>query len=169
MNPFGYAFQNNSDEVGFLSSTEHARYGFRINHLSFLYSTAISSEVIKETKTCRIPNSKKWFNGMVNVRGKLVPAFDLNHLFFNKPSTSSLFLILDKGSKAVALRINQFPELINDIEPSHKENTELEGLYIPEIIAPSISNYYVSQSEAWLEIDKEDFFSTLTSQISISS
>ncbi|MDO9422700.1 MAG: chemotaxis protein CheW [Methylobacter sp.] len=169
MNASGYAFLNSVGGEALSPSIGVARYGFKINGLSFIYRADISSEVIKDVRVCAIPTTQKWFNGMINVRGHLIPVFDLNRLFFNEKTDSGLFLVLDKGSKAVAFRIKKFPELIENIVQTDRHDKRFNDQLIPDFIRDYIVNYYASGSQPWLEFDKNAFLSSLTQRISIYS
>ncbi|MCF7970631.1 MAG: chemotaxis protein CheW [Methylococcaceae bacterium] len=168
MNRSEYAFPHSFDSPDTLPR-ETSRYGFKINELGFIYNSNISSEVIKAANVCTIPATKQWFNGVINIRGNLVPVFDLNLLFFNEKTENQLFLILGKDKKSVALRIKQFPQLIEEIEETQGDNILFKSLTIPALIQNYISHYYINESHAWLEVDTEAFFASITQQISLHS
>lgn len=154
------AGENNDD------SATH-RYGFKINRLGLTYPTNISSEVIKAVHVCVIPHSPKWIQGVINVRGHLVPVFDLDMLFNEQRTTNSLFLILNKGSTATALRINKFPELLTNARKAGKSDSAFSSSHIPAAIREHINSCFHTESQAWLELDLVAFFSSLKQKVTL--
>ncbi len=137
------------------------RYGFKINNLGLTYPPHIAGEVIKVKHVCRIPNSPKCLHGVINVRGHIIPAFDLNTLFYNQQATGNLFMILDKGSAAVAICINDFPILLNHAQELEHENIQDSSL--PIAIRQFIRTCFHTNEQRWIEPDFAAFFLSLKS------
>lgn len=138
------------------------RYGFQIGSVNFIYDINTPSELLKSVPIHAIPNTPKWMLGIINVRGALVPVFDLEKYFDFEPleDKHKLLLILGKGEKAVAFQLKEYPELIRSL-------TKLDS--IPKLI-PKIDGYILGaykEKKLWLELDKEKFFSTLGEKVCI--
>jgi twitching motility protein PilI len=132
------------------------RYGFQIGNLNLIYDKQIASELVKSSKIYPIPNTPHWMLGLINLRGSLVPVFNLERYFgFETPvDYSQLIFVLGKGEKAVAVHLKNYPQLLSHL-------TRLDTL--PEL-NPKIQAFIVAAYQGekiWLELDKEKFFSTL--------
>jgi len=137
-------------------SQQNLRYGFQIGNLNLLYDTHISCELLRKIPIYSIPNTPKWMLGLINLRGNLVPVFDLQHYFGfeSLANKHQLLLVLGKGAKAVAFRIKTYPELLSNLT---------KEAVIPKLI-PKIENHILGVykgNKLWLELDKEKFFLTL--------
>lgn len=141
---------------------KNLRYGFQIGHLNLIYDASIACELLKDIIIYSVPNTPKWMLGLINLRGTLVPVFDLEDYFDFEPleNKCDLLLVLGKREKAVAFRIKAYPELLNDLK---KEK------FIPKL--PSkIENHILAAYQGkklWLELDKENFFSMLGKMVCV--
>lgn len=132
------------------------RYGFQIGNLNLIYDANMVCELLKTAAIYSVPNTPKWMLGLINLRGGLVPVFDLEDYFDfeSLKNQHKLLLVLGKGEKAVAFPVQHYPELLNELT---KESIT------PKLI-PKIESYIVGVykgEKIWLELDKENFFSTL--------
>ena len=132
------------------------RYGFSIGNLNFIYDSRIACELVKAVSIYSVPNTPTWMLGLINLRGSLVPVFNLERYFDFKEQADQhkLLLVLGKGEKAVAFQLKKYPELLTNLTP-------LDSL--PKLI-PKIESYILAayqSEEIWLELDKDKFFSTL--------
>lgn len=57
------------------------RYGFSIGSLNFVYDVHIPCELVKGTAIYSVPNTPIWMLGLINLRGSLVPVFNLEKIF----------------------------------------------------------------------------------------
>ena len=135
---------------------KNMRYGFQIGHLNLIYDVTIACELLRDSLIYSLPNTPEWMLGLINLRGNLVPVFDLENYFGFEPLDNKyqLLLVLGEREKAVAFRVNAYPELLNNLE---KEKI------MPKLM-PEIENYILGSykgEKLWLELDKETFFSTL--------
>jgi twitching motility protein PilI len=136
------------------------RYGFSIGSLNFIYDAQIACELVKGATIYSVPNTPTWMLGLINLRGSLVPVFNLERYFDFKEEEDShkLLLVLGKGEKAVAFQLKKYPQLLNNL-------TQLDRL--PKLI-PKIEGYILAAYAAeqiWLELDKDKFFSTLGEKV----
>lgn len=63
--------------------------GFLLNGKRFVTPMGHVSEIMEVPDSTRLPGVQPWVVGLSNVRGRLLPIFDLNHFFFGKESSSS--------------------------------------------------------------------------------
>ncbi len=96
-----------------------ARYGFKAGDIGFMLALRERAEVIDHSRPCPIPHTPAWFRGMINVRGQLVPVFDLLRLFDASSHYAPYKLLtIGRGAKTVALPIESLPEIIQLTTPS---------------------------------------------------
>jgi len=146
---------------------ENYQYGFKVGNIGYIYEKHLSMELIRNLNVCPVSNTKSWMLGIVNIRGNLIPIYDLN-LLFNKEKTTNkttnkYFLILDKNKKSVGFVVERPPEACGDLK---------ELGFIPEN-TPKEIKYHITESfvsvdnkeNIWLKFDKELFFSSLKNEI----
>lgn len=139
---------------------EQLRYGFSIGELHFVYDASIACELVKAVAIYPVPNTPTWMLGLINLRGALVPVFNLENYFdFKQPVTGhNLLLILGKGEKAIAFQLTDYPILLKNL-------TKFSVL--PKLI-PKLEGYVINAYQAdeiWLELDKENFFTALGEKV----
>lgn len=72
----------------------------------------LGCELAEWSPPCRIPNMPAWLRGVTNVRGTLVPIFDLHPLLADagrKASGKPMLFVLGEGEQAGALVVNGLP------------------------------------------------------------
>ena len=90
---------------------ERSRYGFRIGSLSLLIGHDTGSEVIRMQAVSTLPGSAPWLLGLVNLRGNLVPLFDLRLMLgmsTQDEMQARMVLVLDSGENALGMIIDGF-------------------------------------------------------------
>jgi twitching motility protein PilI len=138
------------------------RYGFSIGSLNFVYDASIACELVKGATIYPIPNTPTWMLGLINLRGNLIPVFNLENYFNFKEQADehNLLLVLGKDDKAVAFQLKKYPQLLQNL-------TQLNTLpkLIPKLEG-CVLNAYQAQT-IWLELDKEQFFTRLGENVCI--
>jgi twitching motility protein PilI len=142
-----------------------ARFGFRVGELGMLIGHNIGSEVVPPSAIARIPNTPAWLTGVTNLRGNLVPVFDLALLFESEAEagetsgakrTKKMILVMGKGDRAAGLLIDGYPRSVKSAVPL----TELPPL--PEALAPHVAAAFLHEGAAWIEFRHEEFFDSLS-------
>ena len=91
--------------MGGLAATERrrARYGFWIGDFGLLIDQDTTSEVLERWVIYPLPNVPAWFFGLINLRGNLVPIFDVKQFLQLEEGTREKrwLLILDQGEGTV--------------------------------------------------------------------
>lgn len=146
------------------SSIEETTLGFRVGSIGFLLTADTFCEVIGLLPVNPLPNTKPWFSGILNLRGNLVPVFDLRGLFGEPLAEAErkkrcLFAI-GRGDKTVALWIDGLPE---------KQSAFLQPLthipVLPAVLRHCVSEGYLGQGQVWLKVRFDELFKTLGRQV----
>jgi twitching motility protein PilI len=138
------------------------RYGFRIGDLGFLLGKRAQCEVVPVPKASRIPGTPDWVLGVMNLRGSLVPVFDLRRVF-ELPNAerqkTAVGLVLDRGDRVIATIADDYPralialELLPEVPP------------LPAALRPHVSAAYRLGTETWLEFDHRPLFTALSQRM----
>jgi purine-binding chemotaxis protein CheW len=94
-------------------------------------------EILKLPKVTKLPRSKPFIMGVIDLRGKVLPIVDLSKRFgieSNKMSENSRAIVVNIGGKKVGLGIDSVSHVIkvnsNDIEPPPAVVKGISGKYI---------------------------------------
>ena len=141
---------------------EQVHYGFRAGNVGLIIDANKGSEVINEFALCTIPNTPAWFSGIINLRGNIVPIFNLNELFGteDKDHDQQRILIIGKGDEAAGILINRLPQVLRVLD----ESSELPS--VPEVLRKHVTTIYKQDNDIWLCFNFEDFFMDLGRKIS---
>lgn len=141
---------------------QRVRYGFRIGDIGLLIGADTVSEVLENIPIFPIPRTPGWLSGLLNLRGNLVPVFDLK-LFFQLNQQSSHkrhVLVLDRGDTTVATLIEGLPQSV----VTTRKLSHLPPL--PSALQAHTSLAYVNKDAVWLEFDHKNFFQFIGNQLS---
>lgn len=137
---------------------EVTRYGFKIGTLGLLIQLGTGSEVMQMPTVWTLPGAPPWFMGLTNLRGNLVPVFDLRQLLGlgqRAVNEKPLVLVFDQGDKAVGMVIDDFPRPITGL-------SLLPHLpQLPTVLKGHVRLGYVKEEMIWLEFDHSSFFEEL--------
>lgn len=132
------------------------RYGYRIGTLSFLIPGGTGSEVVPLMNPAAMPNSPRWLRGVINLRGALVPVFDLAGVLGmdrDQPGDSAhgtgakpVILVLDKGEHAAGMLIDGFPRPLIGLR------TVIQLPPLPESLRDHVAAAYADDEAIWLEL-----------------
>lgn len=105
------------------------------------------TEMVRRIALCPIPNSPRWFIGMMNLRGSLVPVFDLvASLFADAPLASArVVLVTGTGESAFAFPIPSEPQLV------HLRELEAAPAGVSPEMQPFVVGSYRLDQALWLE------------------
>lgn len=135
------------------------RYGFRIGACRFVHDPSLAVELIELARCYELPNSSAWFSGLVNLRGNLVPVFDLKSLFgVTGPSGyRQMLLVIGSGERVAALVIDGTPDHINIDAGSRFDQPH----HVPEILQECLQGAYEYGGEIWYQPNYESLFESL--------
>jgi len=151
----GLDFSTHEDEV--------PRYGFIISDLGFLISSEILCEVMKNFKVYPIPNTKQWMHGLVNLRGNLIPVYDLSMLLglSSEPMKHDNLLIIDKGPESVGILIDSLPQPCDIRGWAELSNVPK----LPAGLSDCVSDAYSKDDVMWLGFKHKDFFTNMIDSV----
>ncbi len=134
---------------------ERVRYGFRVGAVGLLIPLETGSEVLEMPVIAAIPGTPPGFLGLINLRGNLVPLYELRTLLRMEPRntrTKLLALVFGQGDTAVAVVVDEFPVALTSLEP-------LAGLPpLPDVLQDHVREAYAKGDMAWLDFDFGAFF-----------
>jgi len=147
------------------------RLGFYIGDLGFLIAQQTTSELTDLLPICPIPFTATWLLGLINLRGNLVPVFDLHKLLQLEKRTvkKQMLLILGEGHSAGAIVIDDLP--IPLTFTNTEELTTLPPLP-PMIKAYATSGYEKKndddkKAQLWFNFDHQNFFDSLATKVGL--
>lgn len=137
----------------------HVRYGFRVGSIGLLVGQDTSSEVLERVFVYPLPKASTGLLGLVNLRGNLVPIFDIKPLLELDKSAASdknRLLILGVGDKAVGILIDGLPQ------PAATNHALFRLPPLPTALRPHVAKAYIQNPDVWLEFDHNGFFGALS-------
>jgi chemotaxis signal transduction protein len=135
--------------------------GLRIGNLALLVPHDCGGEVLEAVRFASLPHTRSWCRGLINLRGRIIPAFDL-HEFFRlvRRNATNPWLVLGSDDEAVAFPIDALPLTL-----SSSNSAQIQGAALPDSLRAFISVGYRIDDELWLKFDHRAFFRALTPQI----
>jgi len=116
------------------------------------------SELIERPAVCRLPNTLPWFDGVISVRGSMIPVFNLHLLFAIEPQADKRRLIVvGQNETAAAFWVDDFPRLL----VLHDEDVTTTEPPLPAQLRAHASRFYQKDEQAWVEWDARAFFTAL--------
>lgn len=132
-----------------------ARYGYRIGDLGLLIGADAGSEVLSVPAVTPLPDAMPGFLGLINLRGNLVPLYELGILFGldqAQAGTGAKALVFGQGEQAVGVVIDGYPTALSALQP-------LPALPpLPATLQAHVSAGYLQDGTVWLEFSHGPFF-----------
>ena len=137
-----------------LDDRQH-KYFFQCGDFNFILPQTQSAEIIRTPDIYDIPTTPIWFRGMINLRGNLIPVFDL-HALLNRcePGKSDWLIVFGSDASMASLCINGLPVSI-DID----EETASGSADVHNELSPYILNTYRVDGKLYMEPDYNLLFS----------
>ena len=141
---------------------QHAQvlHAFRLDNLGLLMQREMTSELLVNLSICSLPNTNRVLYGMGNLRGNIIPVFDLQYLFRMPECKRKYFLVIGEGDNAVAVLLDEVPLQIN-IEEQYMLNALP---LMPAVLRPFVRSAYHSDG-LWVDCDLMSFFESLREHI----
>ena len=139
------------------SATDHRRrYGLTIGGQRFLLDLSDHVHVVDVPRAFRLPNTRRWFLGVVNLRGSLVPLFDLAACFElpEAPADRRMMLVLGDGDDAAGTIIDGPPRHV--LVGENQETAQAPVLH--PIASSHATTAYRLSDGIWVELDWHGLF-----------
>jgi purine-binding chemotaxis protein CheW len=97
--------------------------GFRIGRETFGLPIAIVREIVRVPEITSVPNAPEYIEGVINLRGRIIPVVDLRKRFGQETVTlnkKSRIVVVELGTRAVGLIVNSASEVLR-LPPSEIE------------------------------------------------
>ena len=145
------------------ASLPELRHGFRFGHRRLLHDLGTSFEMVELLPIFRLPNTPDWLLGLSNLRGNLIPVFDIGKYLGEVPPNreKQMLLVIGTGNKAVGIMIDGALSQItlgDELPVSEIKDS-------PDVIKPFIKAAFRYRGEIWLEADLDSMFRELSSKI----
>lgn len=102
-------------EYGIRTKKKNRRFIYTVGSYNFLLEQDIKVENLSNLSLNTVPHAPKWCNGIVNLRGIIVPIVDM-HVFLNtgnKTSKNSQLMMLDhKDHSPVIFQTDRLPQIV---------------------------------------------------------
>ena len=140
---------------------ERRMRGVRVGTLCLLVAHDCGGEILDAPRVRRLPLMPSWCSGLINVRGQLIPAFDLHACLdmAQQRATRQWWLVLGGGESAVAFPIDALPQSL-----LLSQATSIQTLALPERLQPHVVNGFRIDGELWFEFRHLEFFKSLRYQ-----
>jgi len=114
--------------------------GFRIGRETFGLPISIVREIVRVPEITSVPNAPDYIEGVINLRGRIIPVVDLRKRFGDKSferNKKNRIVVVELQSRAVGLIVNSASEVLRipptDIDEPHNLFKEGELNYITGI------------------------------------
>jgi twitching motility protein PilI len=142
--------------------------GLRIGNLSLLVAHDCGGEIIEDARIFPLPRAAifplpraaAWCRGLINLRGNLIPAFDLHESLglTRLRAARQWWLALGTRDDALAFPVDALPVALLAKEPA-----VVQSSVIPDQLRAYVSVGFRIDGELWLEFRHRDFFRALPS------
>lgn len=142
----------------------YTRYGYKVSELNFLVPEQMVSEVIQNPNIFSLPNSPSWIEGLINIRGNIIPVMNIDKLLKNyqgEKLTSILVLTKTDNKSAIAIMISDLPVSL-EIGESNTSTNEY-----PEILHDYIKDGFNQNNADWIEFNPQELFKKLADKVDI--
>jgi purine-binding chemotaxis protein CheW len=111
--------------------------GFRIGRETFGLPISIVREIVRVPDITSVPNAPDYIEGVINLRGRIIPVVDLRKRFGEKvgePSKKNRVVVVELEGRSIGLLVNSASEVLkipsSEIEAPHDVFQEGELNYI---------------------------------------
>jgi len=111
--------------------------GFRIGRETFGLPISIVREIVRVPEITSVPNAPDYIEGVINLRGRIIPVVDLRKRFGDKslaPSKKNRIVVVELETRAIGLMVHSASEVLrippSEIEEPHNVFQEGELDYI---------------------------------------
>lgn len=152
-------------DAGFEEKTAYAfqGHGFELEKLGILIPPLSRCEVVENLQICPLPGAADWFMGMAQLRGYILPVFDLQKLAFGSASQVhqyKRFLVIEPQQKGLAIVLPGMPRRLQFTPEQSVQNQS----GVPVQLMPYCRNLFYDKT-MWLELDFDGLFSQMANRL----
>jgi len=141
------------------------RWAVPVGRYRLLVKPAVGCELSEWVSIWPVPNTPPWISGVINLRGTLVPVFDLRPLFTAQtewpPRDKKLLFIVGAGESAGAIITEGLPhrQRLNADAPTAVPDD------LPKPLALRVSAAYRQKDTWWLDCDLPELLQDLGTRV----
>ena len=143
-----------------IKSEGRSFHAFTIGTMGFLLPAETISEIAENLAYCQLPNTNTVLHGMANLRGNIIPIFDM-HAQLNieiKAGNNRKVLVIGEGDKAAAILIDELPiRLVISAEDKYRGKPPLANE-----LQQHVKTCYHAKEKIWFDVDIPGLFSSLS-------
>jgi purine-binding chemotaxis protein CheW len=116
---------------------DHQVVGFRIGNETYGVRIGSVREIVRVPEITIVPNAPEAIEGVINLRGKIIPVMDLRRRFGNvsvQPDKKNRILVVELESRLLGLIVSSASEVLkippSEIEPPGTVFAEGESSYV---------------------------------------
>jgi purine-binding chemotaxis protein CheW len=116
---------------------DHQVVGFRIGNETYGVRIGSVREIVRVPEITTVPNAPEAIEGVINLRGKIIPVMDLRKRFGNvsvQPDKKNRILVVELESRLLGLIVSAASEVLkippSEIEPPGTVFAEGESSYV---------------------------------------
>ena len=145
-----------------------SKFYYSIADFNILLESGIKTEIIEKQDVFPIPHSPLWCQGMISLRGKLIPVVNLHKLLNDADQiNSSWLLILEKEPyPQLAIRIDKLPQqqVLNDSQSDIVDSQQLPKWLKAIISVDDKTLYEADHTELFDQLIQENETSSISKQ-----
>ncbi|MBI5238467.1 MAG: chemotaxis protein CheW, partial [Deltaproteobacteria bacterium] len=110
---------------------------FRLGNEEYSLDILKVQEIIRHMNLTRVPKAPEFVDGVINLRGKVIPVLDLRKRFGlvnNEKTEATRIIVVDIDDKTVGLKVDAVSEVLrlpsDTVEPPPSIVTDVESDYI---------------------------------------
>jgi len=131
-----------SSEPKTLSEDVQQYLTFTLDQEEYGVDIMMVREVKGWTETTRLPNMPEYLRGVLNLRGLIIPIFDLRARFIGSPTEAQskhVIIVLAVGARNIGILVDAVSDILNvrpeEIKPAPTTHTQVESTYINGLIS----------------------------------
>jgi len=131
------------------------RYGYRIGNERFVVSEGVTSEVLENNTIFPLPLTDRLLSGLINLRGNLIPVYDLSdsNTWVNPTPYKHRVLVLKNAEGEVGVKIDDLPKPIRGKIYAGVQDKKIEKF----VWNDHITNILSAEGKLWYEMNCHTF------------
>lgn len=156
-----------------MATRAEQRHGLRIGKLRLMIRYEDGSELAELPRVHRLPGAPRWFHGMTNLHGTLIPVFSLaGYLGLEEragPADSgrsqrTMLLTIGSGTGAVGVLIDGLPQRL-----LFHGDRQIEDIPVPAQLEGHVAGTYWIDRQAWMDFMPAGFFDRIEAELASAS